>query len=144
AGVADVLLEGGEVTDGGRTPHGREEAHLRQRVLGVFPRLAAAGEERLERLGGELDHAVAFDPAGPASHLVLDRREHAELHGSVCTTTSEISGRSRLIRSSISLARACASAREVCGSRPSVRYASRPSSVSMTRSSRGPAPVTSW
>src|SRR5438046_2058650 len=116
AGVADVLLEGVEVADGGWAAHRREEAHLCQGVLGVCPRLAAAREERLQRLGGELDHPLALDPAGPASHLVLDRREHAELHGSVCTMTSEISGRSLRIRSSISLARECASASEVPGS----------------------------
>ena len=102
-------------------PYRRQQADFVERVLGMLPRLASAGEVGLERLGRELDDAVAVDPARPAADLVLDRREHAELHGSVWTITSAISGCSRRIRSSTSLARVCASANEVEGSSPSVR-----------------------
>src|SRR5262249_33836117 len=100
-------------------PHGRRMQHRRaqddvfERKAVVLARLAAAGEERLQRLRGELDDAVVLDAPGPAARqIAVARREHAELHwrGSVCTTTSAISGRSRRIASSISLARACASA----------------------------------
>ena len=43
--------------------------------------VAAAGEERLQRLRGELDHAVALDAPRPAAlERELLRREHAELH----------------------------------------------------------------
>ena len=62
--------------------HGRQQAHLVERVLGVLAGVAAAGEERLERLRGELDHAVALDPPGPAADLLPHRSEHAQLHGS--------------------------------------------------------------
>ena len=44
----------------------------------------AAGEERLQRLRGELDHPVPLDAARPAAlERELLGREHAELHGSV-------------------------------------------------------------
>ena len=60
---------------------GRAQVDIRKRVLGVLARRAAAGEERLERLRRELDHAVAFDAPGPASlERELLRSEHAELH----------------------------------------------------------------
>ena len=45
----------------------RPQVDLVQRELGVLARLAAAGEEGLERLRRELDHAVALDAAGPAA-----------------------------------------------------------------------------
>ena len=62
----------------------RPQVDVGERVLGVLARRAAAGEERLQRLRGELDHLVALDPAGPAAlERELPRREHAELHGSV-------------------------------------------------------------
>ena len=67
ARVADVLLEGVEVAHRRRPLHRREQPHLVERVLGVLARVAAAGEERLERLRGELDHAVALDPPRPAA-----------------------------------------------------------------------------
>ena len=93
-----------------RLKHRRAQVDVGERVLGVLARRAAAGEERLQRLRGELDHLVALDPPGPAAlERELPRREHAELHGSVWTITSAMSGRSRRIRSSISLARAWAS-----------------------------------
>ena len=46
---------------------GGEQVDLGERVLGVLARAAAAGEERLQRLRGELDDAVAVDPPGPAA-----------------------------------------------------------------------------
>ena len=55
-----------------------------------------------------------------------------------------MSGRSRRIRSSISLARVCASSRLLPPSRPSVRKATSPSTVRRKRSSRGADPVASW
>ena len=105
-------------TDGG-CEHRRAQIDVGERVLGVLARRAAAREERLERLRGELDDPVAVDAPGPAAlERELLRREHAEPHGSVCTITSAISGRSRRIRSSISLARACASASGSCRVEP--------------------------
>ena len=78
----------------------------------MLARAAAAGEERLQRLRGELDDAIAVDPSGPAALEVgLPGTEHAESHGSVWTITSAISGCSRRMSSSISLARAWASSR---------------------------------
>ena len=59
-----------------------------------------------------------------ARHRLQNRLED---QGSVCTITSETSAALR-IRSSISLARACASASALSGSSPSVRKATRPSS----------------
>ena len=56
---------------------------------------------------------------------------------------SEIAGSSVRIRSSISLARECASASGTLGSSPSVRKTTSPSSVWRNRSSRGAAPVCS-
>ena len=96
-----MLLEGVEVADGRRAPHGREQPHLRERVLGVLARLSAAGEERLQRLRRELDHAVALDPARPPPDLVLDRREHAELHGSDAPLAVPASGRTGFARPSV-------------------------------------------
>jgi hypothetical protein len=63
--------------------HRREQPNLVERVLGVLARLAATGEERLQRLRGKLDDAVTVDPPRPAADLVLDRGEHAQLQGSV-------------------------------------------------------------
>src|SRR5690348_10647017 len=99
----------------------RAENHVLERVDVVLTGFAAAGEERLQRLGGELDHAVAVELPGPAAlEVPVSRSEHAELHqpGSVWTTTSAMSGRSRRICSSMRLACACASARAV----PLVRW----------------------
>src|SRR5205823_3886650 len=126
-----------------RLQHRRTQQDLVERELRVLARLAAAGEERLQRLRRELDDAVAFDSPRPATlEVAVTRREHAELHasGSVCTITSWISGRSRRIISSIRLACACASASAVAPPSPSVRYATSPSSVFRKRSSSGSAP----
>ena len=115
-------------------------------ILGVLARGAAAGEERLQRLRGELDDPVAFDPARPAALRSRSlRREHAELHsrGSVCTTTSAISGRSRRIASSISARLRVRVGERRAAAEPSVRYATSPSSVCTKRSSSGSAPVAS-
>ena len=89
----------------------------------MLARLAAAREERLERLRRELDHAVAFDPARPTALEVLPFGLNMQSfsQGSVCTMTSAIPGCSRRIRSSTWLACACASASGVAPSRPSVR-----------------------
>src|SRR5215213_265633 len=191
ARVRDVSLEGVEIAYRRRPPHRGEQPHLVQRVLRMLARVAAAGEERLQRLRRELDHAVALDPPRPPSNVVVEGSEHAKPHGarlspenvgsvdpsvvpqlrqrsaqppwpapparrptmagaacsapygSVCTITSAIPGRSARMRSSIWLARACAAASGVPGSRDSVRYASRPSSLRRKRSSRGSAPVSS-
>ncbi len=90
----------------------RAKVDLVERVFGVLAGLTAAAEERLEGLRGELDHALALDPCRPtALEVAVLRAEHAELHGSVCTTTSATVTAAR-IRSSIWLARACASARD--------------------------------
>ena len=111
-------------------------------VLGVLAGRRAAGEERLQRLRGELDDVAAVDPARPAAlELELARREHAELHGSVWTITSATSGRARRSRSSTSLARACASASVAPGSRPSVTKATTPWPVRNSRSARGGPPA---
>ena len=117
---------------------GRQQLHSRERIDSVLPRRASAREERLQRLGRELDHVLAVDAADPAPlHGVVDRVEHAELHGSVCTTTSAMPGTASRTRSSTALARACASERDASPPRPSVRKATRPSSVPTKRSSRG-------
>ena len=125
--------------------HGCEEHDLVERVLGVLARRAAAREERLQRLRGEVDHPVAVDSSDPAPlQRVVDRMEHAEPHyGSVCTTTSAIAGTALRTRSSIALARPCASASEPALPSPSVRNTTIPSSVRTKRSSRGSAPVSS-
>src|SRR4029077_3511632 len=113
-----------------RMEHRRAEHDVGERVLAMLARVAATREVRLKRLRRELDHAVALDPAGPAAlEVVLHRTEHAELHGSVCTITSEISGRSRRISSSTRLASACATESCVPPSTRRVRYATSPSSV---------------
>ena len=60
---------------------GRAQVDLGERVFRVTPRLAASGEEGLQRLRGELHHGVAFDETGPASfERQLPRREHTQLH----------------------------------------------------------------
>src|SRR5439155_25277183 len=94
--------------------HGRAKDYLVERILRVLARGPASGEERLQRLRGELDHPVVLDAPRPASlQAEVTGREHAELHsrGSVCTTTSTISGRSRRIASSMRLACSCAADR---------------------------------
>ncbi len=45
----------------------RPQVDVGERVLGVLARIAATGEERLQRLGRQLDDPVALDPAGPAA-----------------------------------------------------------------------------
>ena len=47
--------------------HRRAQVDVGERVLGVLARVAAAGEERLQRLRGELDHPVAVDATRPAA-----------------------------------------------------------------------------
>src|SRR5262249_23688930 len=96
----------------GRMEHRRAEDDVGERILRVLTRRPPAREERLQRLGRELDNALAIDPARPAAlEILVARREHAQLHrGSVCTTTSAISGCSRRMSSSILLASAWAAA----------------------------------
>src|SRR5262249_13160044 len=86
---------------------GREQPDVRQRILRVLARRAAAREERLQRLRCQVDDAVPVDAADPAAlHRVSEGMEHAETHyGSVCTTTSAIPGTALRPRSSIALAR---------------------------------------
>ncbi len=61
--------------------HGGEEHCVRQRELGVLARGPAPGEERLQRLRGELDDTIAVDPADPpALHGVAEGMKHAEAH----------------------------------------------------------------
>ena len=84
---------------------GGEQLDLVERVLGVLACLPPAEEERLQRLCREMRHPVAVDAAHPAAlHLVADRVEHAEPHGSVCTITSATPGSAPRIRSSTPLA----------------------------------------
>ena len=111
-----------EDPDGRRMEDRRAKDDLRERVLGVLARLAAAGEERLQRLRRELDDPVAVDPPRPAA---LEQRDRAGENMQSFTRsapcgrcTSAISGSSRRIRSSISLARACASASACRGAEP--------------------------
>src|SRR3954470_5234619 len=133
----DVLLEGVEIAHRRRLQHRRTEVDVGEGVLGVMACGPPAGEERLQRLRRELYDLVALDQSRPAAlELQFPRREHAESHGSVCTTTSAISGLACRIRSSISLARAWASASRLPPSRPSVRYTTTPSSVCRKRRSR--------
>ena len=131
----------GEDADARRVQHRRAEHDVGKRILGVLARAAAAREERLQRLRRELDDPVAVDAPGPSPlEIGLLRAEHAESHGSVWTITSAISGCARRMSSSISLARAWASSRRLWPSRPSVRNATRPTSVRRKRSSRGALP----
>ena len=83
-------------------------------------------------------------PSGlPGASLQLENLRFRAVQGSVWTITSAISGRSRRIRSSISLARECASSSLLVPSSASVRNATSPSSVRRKRSSRGGLPVSS-
>src|SRR5487761_1559585 len=135
-----------EEPDRWRMEHGRAEDDAVEQVLGVLACKPAAAEERLQRLRRQLDDAVAVDPTRPAAlERKVCRREHAELHysGSVCTTTSAICGSLSRMRSSISLARACASASAWPAPSRNVMWATSPSSVSRKRRSRGSTPVTS-
>ena len=67
----------------------RAEVDVREGVLGVSPRLPAAGEERLECLRRELDHRVTLDdPGPPALERQLARREHAQPHEANSARTS--------------------------------------------------------
>ena len=74
-----MLLECVEVADGRRVQHGRAQVDLVQ-AYSACSRAAAAGEERLQRLRGELDNAVALDPPGPAALALAARGEHAKPH----------------------------------------------------------------
>ncbi len=107
-----------------RVQHRRPDDDVLEREHVVLAGTAAAGEERLQRLRGELHDAVPLDAAGPAAlEVAVFRREHAEPHasGSVCTITSVIPGRARRTASSIRLAWLCATASGVPGSSLSVR-----------------------
>ncbi len=77
----------------------------------------------------------------PQSRLTLRSGTSKPPHGSVWTITSTISGWSRRMRSSTSLARAWASASARSAAIASVRNATSPRSVTRKRSSRGSAPV---
>ena len=100
----------------------RAEDDLGERVLGVLARLPAAGEERLQRLCGELDHPVAVDPARPAPLELASAGENMQSFtavGSVCTTSRRRSpGAERGSAPRSRSARACASASAARGSRP--------------------------
>jgi hypothetical protein len=76
-----MRLERIEVADRRRAQHRRQETNVVQRVLGVLPGLTATREVRLERLGRELDDAIAIDAPGPTPReITVSRREHAQLH----------------------------------------------------------------
>src|SRR5581483_1916366 len=93
-----------EDADRRRMQDRRPQDDVGERVLRVLACLSAAGEERLQRLRGELHDAAVLDSSRPAAReIAVPRREHAEPHarGSVWTITSAISGRSRRIVSSI-------------------------------------------
>jgi hypothetical protein len=73
-----------ENPDRRRVQDGREQPNDFERVHGVLAGGAPTGEERLQRLGGEMDHVVAVKATDPAAlHRMGQRMEHAELHGSV-------------------------------------------------------------
>src|SRR5439155_21506529 len=72
-----------EDADRRRIENRREQRHLVEPVLRVLARASAAEEERLQRLRGQVEHALAVDPADPPSlHRVVVRVEHAEPHRS--------------------------------------------------------------
>src|SRR5436309_1867249 len=76
-----VLLDGVAVAYRGRVEDRGEQPHLVEGVLGVLAGPAASGEEGLERLGRELNDAVAVDATRPAAREVaVPRREHAQAH----------------------------------------------------------------
>ena len=112
-----------EDADCRRLLHGNQQRHVGQRELGVLSRAAATEEERLECLGGEVQHAVPVHAADPAPlHRLIVRAEHAEshralfnllasAHGSVWTITSAIPGTAARICSSTEDAVECATAR---------------------------------
>ena len=139
-----VALGRAEHAHARRVQHGGPKLDVVERVLRVLAGAAASREEGFERLCRELDDAIAVDPTRPAAlELGALGAEHAEFHGSVWTITSAISGCSRRMSSSIALACACASSSRHWPSRPSVRKATRPTSVRRNRSSRGGRPVAS-
>ena len=119
-----------------------------RRVLASLP---APGEERLERLRGELDHAAALDPARPPALKVRAfRRKHSRTRrlASAATTAPvrHASGPARTLRALLGSyrlgAHACGAPRSVPPA--SARAPSEPSrtasSVSMKRTSLGGSP----
>ena len=67
-----------------RRLHRDEKRHVGERILGVLTGAAAAEEERLQRLGREVEHAVAVDATDPAAlERVVVRVEHAEAHAPI-------------------------------------------------------------
>ena len=96
----------------------RPRGDLVERVLRVLARRAAAGEERLQRLRGELDRR-GRRRSGPASRASSSRSFGLNMQSLTVRCgrlTSAISGSARRMRSSISLARAWASASALAGS----------------------------
>ena len=75
-----MLLEGVEVAHGRRVQDRRAELDVGQRVLRVPPGGTAAGEERLQRLCGDLHDGLTLeDPRPAALEPQLTRCEHAQL-----------------------------------------------------------------
>ena len=122
---------------------GARRMHVRERVLGVLARRAAAGEERLQRLRGELDRRGRRRSGRPSRAPSDARRDGTcrALTARCVPRRRRWPGRHSRTRSSIALARPCASASEPALPSPSVRKATMPSSVRTKRSSRGSAPV---
>ena len=140
-----------------RVLHGHEQGDVGERVLGVLARAAAAEEERLQRLRGEVKHAVAVDPADPpALERVVVRVEHAEAHRAYSTWNAQDRlGSSGLgVHDHLGDARdddpdplldpsrpsRAPSARLSAGSSASVRKTTSPSSVWRKRTARGGTP----
>ena len=134
---------------GRRVEHRREEAHLDQRVLGVLARRAAAREERLQGLRGEVDDPIAVDPADPTPlHRVVERMEHAQPHVdrfSGLRVDDDVGDcRDGLADALLDRARAPVGVRErLVPGEPESEERDEPSSVRTKRSSRGGAPVSS-
>ena len=83
---------------------------------------------------------VPGQPRSSSSSRGVNMHSLTGAAGSVCTTTSAISGASTRSRASISLAREWASSRLEPASSPSVRKATRPASVRRKRTSTGRTP----
>ena len=115
-------------------------------ILGMLARRASAREERLQRLRGEMDDAVAVDASDPAAlERVFERVEHAEPQASRLRVHHHVGDRGhRAAHALLDRARPAVRVRErPAPSSPSVRKTTMPSSVRTMRTSRAIAPVSS-